>query len=266
MKGRVLGVALLLTSVAAHGMGWSDLWLRPDQQTLEQRRLAYEEIQTQRYPEAAKRLQPYTDPESQYNRGNALARAGDLKEALSAYDAALKGAPQDSALQRDARHNRELVERQMKTGEEEGQREQQAGKDGQQSGNPSQQAGNSGPPPPPQDSGETPSPGQADKQAQGQQPQGKAPPDNAQPDDAQQGDARQDRAASAAAQVQAAREGQAQRQVAPDSLQSQGAEQPQSEQALSLDQWLRWIPDDPSGLLRRKFMIEHMLKQRETRP
>jgi hypothetical protein len=39
----------------------------------------------------------------------------------------------------------------------------------------------------------------------------------------------------------------------------------ESEQQLALDQWLRWIPDDPAGLLRRKFMIEHMLKQqRET--
>jgi hypothetical protein len=26
---------------------------------------------------------------------------------------------------------------------------------------------------------------------------------------------------------------------------------------------LRWVPDDPAGLLRRKFMIEHMLKQQQ---
>jgi hypothetical protein len=37
----------------------------------------------------------------------------------------------------------------------------------------------------------------------------------------------------------------------------------ESEQQLALDQWLRWIPDDPAGLLRRKFMIEHMLKQQQ---
>jgi Ca-activated chloride channel homolog len=28
-----------------------------------------------------------------------------------------------------------------------------------------------------------------------------------------------------------------------------------------MDQWLRQIPDDPAGLLRRKFLIEHMMKQ-----
>jgi hypothetical protein len=37
--------------------------------------------------------------------------------------------------------------------------------------------------------------------------------------------------------------------------------QPRSEQALALDQWLRGIPEDSSELLRRKFLIEHMLKQ-----
>jgi len=36
---------------------------------------------------------------------------------------------------------------------------------------------------------------------------------------------------------------------------------PRSEQQLSQDQWLRRIPDDPGGLLRRKFMIEHLMRQ-----
>ncbi|HGG60300.1 MAG TPA: hypothetical protein ENK26_10375 [Gammaproteobacteria bacterium] len=26
----------------------------------------------------------------------------------------------------------------------------------------------------------------------------------------------------------------------------------------NLDQWLQQVPDDPSGLLRRKFMLEHL--------
>jgi Ca-activated chloride channel family protein len=39
---------------------------------------------------------------------------------------------------------------------------------------------------------------------------------------------------------------------------------PKTEQALALDQWLRQIPDDPGGLLRRKFLIEHAMKQRES--
>ena len=41
-------------------------------------------------------------------------------------------------------------------------------------------------------------------------------------------------------------------------------DQPPSEQALALEQWLRQIPDDPSGLLRRKFLIEHLRREQES--
>ncbi len=43
-------------------------------------------------------------------------------------------------------------------------------------------------------------------------------------------------------------------------------QQPRSEQALALDQWLRGIPEDSGELLRRKFMIEHMMKQQGNEP
>jgi Ca-activated chloride channel family protein len=39
------------------------------------------------------------------------------------------------------------------------------------------------------------------------------------------------------------------------------AAEPLTEQQLAQEQWLRSIPDDPGGLLRRKFQIEHMMKQ-----
>jgi Ca-activated chloride channel family protein len=39
-----------------------------------------------------------------------------------------------------------------------------------------------------------------------------------------------------------------------------------SEQQLAQEQWLRQIPDDPGGLLRRKFMIEHLIRQRGNQP
>ena len=50
--------------------------------------------------------------------------------------------------------------------------------------------------------------------------------------------------------------------AATDSQQSQ----PRSEQALALDQWLRSIPDDSGELLRRKFQIEHLMKQQGNQP
>ena len=43
---------------------------------------------------------------------------------------------------------------------------------------------------------------------------------------------------------------------------SQQAEPP-DEKALALQQWLRQIPEDPAGLLRRKFMVEHLQRKRD---
>jgi Ca-activated chloride channel family protein len=40
-------------------------------------------------------------------------------------------------------------------------------------------------------------------------------------------------------------------------------QKPETERQLALDQWLRQIPDSPAGLLQRKFLIEHMLKQQQ---
>jgi len=44
------------------------------------------------------------------------------------------------------------------------------------------------------------------------------------------------------------------------------APQPPSEQSLALDQWLRGIPEDSGELLQRKFLIEHMMRERGNQP
>ena len=40
------------------------------------------------------------------------------------------------------------------------------------------------------------------------------------------------------------------------------AEQAQNEQRQALNQWLQRVPDDPGGLLRRKFQLEYERRQR----
>jgi Ca-activated chloride channel family protein len=112
------------TALAANApSAWSNLWRTPDQQGQalldagqpaqaaerfhDPRRRAYADLEAKGYGEAAKLLAPFTDAQSEYNRGNALAESGQLQAALTAYDAALKQAPAD----RDIRHNRDLVER-----------------------------------------------------------------------------------------------------------------------------------------------------------
>ncbi len=56
---------------------------------------------------AAEKLAPQTDPVSQYNLGNALAKAGKLEDAVAAYDRVLASVPGDE----DARFNRDLVKK-----------------------------------------------------------------------------------------------------------------------------------------------------------
>lgn len=114
---------LCLTSAAAHAGTWSDLWLTQDQQAQrlldsnhpaaaaplfsDARRQAYAQLQAGQYAKAADLLAPLKDTDSLYNRGNALAHTGQLREALKAYDAALAAAPRNQ----DVIHNRDLVKR-----------------------------------------------------------------------------------------------------------------------------------------------------------
>jgi Ca-activated chloride channel family protein len=301
---------------------WSNLWRTPDQQGQalldagkpaeaaerfrDPRRRAYADLRAGRYGEAAKLLEPFTDAQSEYNRGNALAKAGELQAALAAYDAALKQAPAD----KDVRHNRDLVERALRQrrqssqsssrnggqqGQKSGSSGQQQSAAGQQGGSGSNQSGASG-----QQSagaGQTASngsqtggnrPGSPSQQQPGQNGTGattdtsKEAPGQAQRDAAA--------AAALARQQQRGKTGKAgnagqtpgdARPGSPESGSKGGdkrsdaqsliaggtqtpRQKPESERQLALDQWLRQIPDSPAGLLQRKFLIEHMMREQES--
>ena len=43
--------------------------------------------------------------------------------------------------------------------------------------------------------------------------------------------------------------------------QTESVEELPSEEDIALEQWLRQIPEDPAGLLRRKFMLEHLQRK-----
>lgn len=286
---------------------WSDLWRTPDQQGQalldagepaaaaarfrDPRRRAYADLQAGRNAQAAKLLAPFTDVASEYNRGNALARSGQLQAALAAYDAALKQAPRDA----DIRHNRDLVERALRhqppsaqsSSGHGGQRSPSSGQQRQSSGggqsrsnsnggartasNGSQSgAGHSG------NSGQ-PQPGAP--QAAGDHGAGgsREPPGQARRDAAfaaamarrRQHDGMGDGSGQPGARGAASREspGGAGKQSGKSALVAGGTrtppQKPESERQLALDQWLRQIPDSPAGLLRRKFLIEHMMRQQD---
>lgn len=66
------------------------------------------------YQQAADTLKDSQTADGHYNRGNALAKAGQLQEALQAYQQALKRDPQHA----DAQHNKTLVEKQLQNQEQ----------------------------------------------------------------------------------------------------------------------------------------------------
>lgn len=297
MTRKLLALALLaFVTQAQAGANWSSLWRNADQrgeallqhgdaaaaarEYRDPRRKAYAELKAGDYAAAARDYAALDDGDAAYNRGNALAHAGDLQGALDAYDAALKHDPRN----RDARHNRELVANALK---QQPPQQQAAGgdkpRDGKQGGgkndrqdqasanSPTQakpgQSGQQGNGHADADQSAAPdTPGNAPAR-QGQGGQNPAPAAQSTPaqgrDDAEQ--ARRDAAASLA-QAKAGGKDGADSRVNADGIDAKSATAPLSERQLAREQWLRAIPDDPGGLLRRKFLIEHMLRQQKTPP
>jgi Ca-activated chloride channel family protein len=210
------------------------------------------------YSDAAEAFANQPGAVGDYNRGNALARDGQLEEAIDAYQQALEQQPDFE----DARFNQQLVEQllnqqQKSQGEGEGDNNQESNDQnpGQQNGSGGQgneSQDNSG-----QDAANTNGENQNPRPGEQQQPSdnGENSQDNAgepQPEDGTQ-------------------EQQRNAQEGPDGPSGEGqsgASAPAeiSEQPLSQgqEQWLRRIPDNPGGLLQRKFLQQH--QQRQTTP
>jgi len=188
-----------------------------------------------------------------YNRGNALARLERYDEALAAYDAILQQNPRHQ----DALFNKRAIEeflqrrqQQQQNGQGERQQsgqgeQQQETQDGQQN---MQQDGQQGMQQDGQQQGET------SPQADGQQAQ----PSSSAGAEQQRTDSGQDQAGAAQQAREQPQDGNAQQpaQSAPGEDQAlERSDEKMSAQAA--EQWLRKIPDDPGGLLRRKFLYQY---------
>lgn len=299
------GLLLILLPAArpAQAFDWLDLWLTPDQRAQRELRAGQAEAAAQhfrdpnwkaaaeyragQYEAAAATLGAQDSAPAHYNRGNALAKAGKLEEALQAYDRALRLNPQDE----DAAFNRKLVEEALRKrqkeqpspqqqGQEQGQRpEPSSGDDGQ----PSQQSRQ-----PQSDPQHSPAAGVEGSQRQpenraespGEQRQSPAAPASGQgsPETPAQpsGDEREptpepDAGDTKTPQPEGAEAGDAQPGSVPEAEAGQqradestppasGGKHPE-ESRQAQEQWLRRIPDDPGGLLKRKFYYQYQRRQ-----
>lgn len=300
-RGWLMALALVLLAPprVAQAASWTDLWLRADQQAAaaladgDAKRAAGLAPGPDWQGAAAYRGGDYAAAESAYarargadaayNRGNALARLGRYEEAIAAYDDALRIQPG----MEDAIANRAAVQAYLEQQKSEG---QQPGDDGEHGGREREPGGGSGGDPqqggdrgPSQDG---PQPQDGTPQAQDgerQEGQGESSP-NPEPGDASPGtqdresgsdpstgqpaggapDAAQQEALSKAVdaalgkpspeQGDGEQQGQAVRPAAPRDDAAQEKQQ-------ALEQWLERVPDDPGGLLRRKFQLEYQRRQ-----
>ena len=269
-RGAFSALALILLPVwpqPAAAISWDELWQREDQRAPEliekspetaARRLDDPEwrgsalYRSGQFDSAAQAFARSQGPRASYNRGNALARAGKLEEALAAYDAALEKAP-DMA---DARHNRRIVEellnqkQQNQNGNQDN--NQQDSRDSQGDGSNQQQNrqdqnGNS----------ESENPGSQGNSQQQNPENNESSSDTENQQGGQTAEQNQQQAGERGDPEQASGEQETPSGQSP-------APAPISETPLtqSQEQWLRRVPDNPGGLLQRKFLQQY--EQRQT--
>jgi Ca-activated chloride channel family protein len=251
----------------AMAIGWDDLWLRADQQAAralqagdpnEAARLADDPAlrgtaayQARDYEQALDAFGGAADIDADYNQGNALANLGRYEEAIAAYDRSLAKQPGMA----DAVHNKaeveKLLQQQQQQKDQKNQKDQkdQQGQEGQQDETGEQNAD--------QQSADG---SQGDTGEQGEEQDASAAEQGEQQDEAtseqQQTDATEGAAAEKeqqSAQQQAGDEGEQGEQQA----RTAEADPLDSEEQQAAEQWLRRIPDDPGGLLRRKFLYQY---------
>ena len=248
-RGWLLCLPLLLAlPQPGYAFELQDLWLRPDQQglhLLKQKRPAeaarhFEDHQWQGvalyeagdYTGAAQRFAEGDDAHAHYNRGNALAKSGELEAALDAYEQALERQPD----LRPALTNKALVESLLK------QKAAPPAAEPDKAPDETPQANEQETPPvapaQPSSNGE---PKTADPQASAETEQPSTTPTR-----------------PGANEVPGSELGDEQHTTPPMRPASDSIE---GEQQQALEQWLRQIPDDPGELLRRKFWYEQQQHQ-----
>jgi Ca-activated chloride channel family protein len=277
-RGWLLLLVLAMLPVPAQALSWTDLWQRTDQQAAtafaegnfaqagkmfrDPRWKASALYREGDYQAAAETLQQPESVDDWYNRGNALARGGQLPQALEAYRQALEINPDHA----DARSNKKMVEEAL------GQQQQQ---NEQKSGDPSEdgQPGQNSP-----DSRESSSSPKSD--GEGSQPSGDSPPQvdrspsdrdqdgkepaaaKGEPDPAETKDSTGEQKASPH-QEGAEREAKEQDRARDAAAATASDEALSEEERKAAQQWLQQIPDDPGGLLRRKFLYQYRQRGRQ---
>ncbi|MDJ0759250.1 MAG: VWA domain-containing protein [Woeseiaceae bacterium] len=182
------------------------------------------------FKEAAARFAESGDARNLYNLGNSMAKLGEFESALDAYEQVLEMDPADE----DAAYNRDLVQELMSQQEQQEQQQSEQGEgDGEESDSENSQQS--------EQEGE-----QSDGQSDGE----------SQNSDAEQQDPNEEDLEALQEELQRAAEEQQQSEQQLSEAELTKLRYAQ-EQEQAMEQWLRRIPNDPGGLLRRKFRYQY---------
>ncbi len=286
----VLLMAIFLNAETASAQNWdnlwNNLWQRPTQQAA--KAFAKEEFdeaaqlsqdpdwqaaanyRAGNFKEAATALEPQTSSQAHYNRGNALAHSGELEKAIEAYDQALQA---DPGLE-DASFNRDLVEKLLQQQEQQKQEESQ----NDNSEKKEQEKEDSDP-----NSDQNSKDQQNSEQSQDSSEQ-QEQKENQQIQENEQNQDNQNSQAQDQEQKETKKESEAETnkpEESPEKAQEKDVEEdekkepegvaageeddekPMDAKQQALEQWLRRVPDDPQGLLQKKFLYQY--RDRENR-
>ena len=237
----------------AYAATWSDLWLNKDQQAGRELEAgnakdaaalfknrdwqAVADYEAGDYAGSASVFSEHGDTRNLYNLGNAMAFQGDFDAAIDAYEQVLEKQPNHE----DATYNLDLV-----TKRKEQQEQQNQGEDQESAANPGEE-------------GEKPD---SEEQSVEQDQEGESESDS----ESQEGDSSESGDEEISEEDMKALQEELQRaaeEANPDEQPQQMSEvelaelRQQQEQEQAMEQWLRRIPDDPGGLLRRKFRHQY---------
>ncbi len=268
-KGAVVTLVfapLMFSSHPVEALDWKDLWQTPDQQgaqaledgDLEAAQSLFNDSQWRgsaaykagNYDQAIDDYLGAETADAHYNRGNSLAKSGDLEGAIEAYNQALKQQPE----MEDAAANRDLVEKLKEQQEESSEQQDQdqekkdQDKKDQQDQDQNQQQ---------EDGDPQPSDSSDEQQEQDQQDQ--------QPEETEQEKEEREQAEQEAKEKEAQerKEKEQQEEAQQEEAQAEPTEEEKQAQQ-EIEQMLRRVPDDPGGLLRAKFRYQS--RQRALEP
>lgn len=235
------------------------------------------------YAAAAQDYAASSDAESAYNRGNALAQQQQWPEAIKAWDEAIAQSPEHA----DAQANKQAVEAWLKKQQQNQQQpddkngKSAQGGQGQSGGGEQQQQQQGDKPQGEQDSSPQDQKESADGKSSGSDASKEGAQNSRGGTDPERSDKGNDgeRSGEAGAEQDAQKQ-QEQREAfrqAMDKAVEQAGKEPepgqaakarvesdtQREQRQAVEQWLERVPDDPGGLLRRKFQLEYERRQRD---